>query len=210
MFTGGDFPAYDIFFDIISAFAPDENYFIVAADSGLEICNYYGFYPDVIVGDMDSLSDVALINSFPKSKVYRYPQDKDYTDTELAIRFIKEKQIDRFVLVGGGGGRLDQLLGLFYIYFRTFFPYLWITRKEVVFAMDRGVFNFSIPVGATVSFFPVYPDVTKADTVGFKWALDDLCWKMGDCGISNLISHPKQTVNVLSGRLLLIWNLFKV
>ncbi|MEM5947756.1 thiamine diphosphokinase [Spirochaetia bacterium 38H-sp] len=209
IFTGGDFPSYDVFLSVMAMVNAD-NFFIVAADSGLEICDSYGFVPDVIVGDMDSLSDVSLLDKFRTCEIYKYPQDKDYTDTELAINIIREKNIKSFFIVGGGGGRVDQLLGIYSIFFRDFFPDLWITGKEAVFSLNKGKYYFSFPVKSTVSFFPVCIQETLASTTGFKWPLDGLRWIPGDVGISNVVVETKQSVDVLSGRLLLVLNLFKV
>ncbi|MDR2485847.1 MAG: thiamine diphosphokinase, partial [Treponema sp.] len=64
---------------------------IVAADSGLITAETAGVKPDWILGDMDSLDDLRRLEAYPSQRILRYPSDKDYTDTELALNFLWEK-----------------------------------------------------------------------------------------------------------------------
>jgi thiamine pyrophosphokinase len=75
---------------------------IVAADSGLEPALAAGLSPDFVVGDMDSLSDISLLDRFPPSHVLTFPRDKDETDTEIGLRIMKERGCADITLAGGG------------------------------------------------------------------------------------------------------------
>ena len=114
---------------------PDE---VVAADSGLEtLMRYQSFFsrqrgcfsPSHIVGDMDSISDKSLLASFSKAKVELSPQDKDFSDTELALYKLAENgrtKNDRVTLIGGGGGRVDHLFAIFDIFSTYLSPDVWL------------------------------------------------------------------------------------
>lgn len=89
---------------------------VVAADSGLDRLTGV-IRVDHVVGDLDSVSDGALRHARAQgTEVHVHPADKDATDLELALDLIvdvvaPESGIDRLVVIGGGGGRLDHLLG---------------------------------------------------------------------------------------------------
>ena len=85
---------------------------IVAADSGLDLADRLGLQPDLVVGDMDSLADHARLDAFPPNRVKVFPSDKDETDTEIGLRLLRERGFRRVILVGGGEGRLDHLMGI--------------------------------------------------------------------------------------------------
>ena len=94
---------------------------IAAADSGLIAAEKAGIDPNWIIGDMDSLEEhtgdaLKFLAGYPKDHVLTYPREKDYTDTELAINFLKEKGCKEITIAGGGGGRIDHLLAVYYLF----------------------------------------------------------------------------------------------
>jgi len=176
---------------------------LIAADSGLDTLSSYGYCPDFVVGDMDSLKDRGLLESFDDKRVLVYPEDKDYTDTELAISTLYEKGCDSVSVIGGGGGRLDHLIAIYSLMFRDSAPLSWITDKEKVFLV-KGKFCINLKVNTLVSLFPVSSEVCKMSSLGLKWSLDDLQWKPGDVGISNVAMDERVQINMKSGKLAMI------
>jgi thiamine pyrophosphokinase len=77
---------------------------VIAADGGAEI----GVRPDLVVGDMDSISAATLAGI---ANVERHPADKDATDLELALTAALRWGREQILVVGSGGGRLDHLVG---------------------------------------------------------------------------------------------------
>ncbi len=61
--------------------------------------------PDLIIGDFDSLKKIP-----PNIPVIKYPEDKDFTDAELALQFCQNIKTKEVVLVGLLGRRLDHLI----------------------------------------------------------------------------------------------------
>ncbi|MDR3192027.1 MAG: thiamine diphosphokinase, partial [Treponema sp.] len=109
-FIGGEGPRPDLIRRILGE--DRAGILSVAADSGLMAAEGAGFRPDWIVGDMDSLDDPARLEKYPPERVLRYPGDKDFLDTELALSLLWEKGCTETWLLGGGGGRMDHLLGI--------------------------------------------------------------------------------------------------
>jgi thiamine pyrophosphokinase len=86
--------------------------YVVCADGGLEKAKNYGITPDVIVGDFDSV-DLSLLKEYEALNIpiMKFPAEKDYTDMELAAKFVLSKGFKDIVLIGASGSRLDHTLG---------------------------------------------------------------------------------------------------
>ena len=88
-------------------------YLIIAADSGLALADGLGLAVDVVVGDLDSALPADLDSARKAGAVIEpHPADKDATDLDLAMTAAIERGAERVVVVGGGAGRLDHLLGV--------------------------------------------------------------------------------------------------
>ena len=181
---------------------------IVAADSGLLAVESRGLRADWIVGDMDSLSDRTLLSRYPAERIRTFPVDKDDTDTELALRLLRELDCDEeIVLVGGGGGRLDHSLAIAALFDRDEAPDRWITRLEIVAAADSGrggVLAVSTDAGALISVFPAGSGPWRARSRGLKWPLDGLSWERGRFGISNVALSGDCELETVEGRFLVV------
>ncbi len=203
IFTGGEGPA--------PAFArklADAADFIIAADSGLVAAKAAGILPDLAVGDFDSLPDRGLLAAMPRETVLEYPTDKDDTDTELAIRVATERGADWIAIAGGGGGRLDHLLGVFSLFARRpgLAPREWHTGAESAYAISAGeTVRFSAMPGDIVSVFPINGDGSSGMTsTGLKWPLKGLVWEKGGFGISNVASGDGLSISAGTSSLVVI------
>jgi len=176
---------------------------IVAADSGLLLAEEMGVEPGIILGDMDSLPDRSLLERHKHAEIRVYPTEKDDTDTELALKCLQSRGCTESILIGGGGGRLDHLLGIVSLFYRPDPPCRWFTHgEEVIYISDtleiRGL------KGRVVTFMPVSREECRMKTEGLKWPLDSLRWKPGDIGISNIVLAEEARVTMLQGKLIMI------
>jgi thiamine pyrophosphokinase len=176
---------------------------VIAADSGLELANRFSITPDCIVGDFDSLSDKRLLNKFRNADVKRFETAKDYTDTEIALEAARDAGADDIVLVGGGGGRLDHLVGILALFHRTLRPNRWITDRSIV-QLITSEHEESGEVGRIVSFFPLSTGRSRMASHGLRWPLDELEWRLGDAGVSNEFIAPTISIAMKEGALLMI------
>jgi thiamine pyrophosphokinase len=176
---------------------------VVAADSGLSAAVEAGIDPDYVVGDMDSLADPVLLEKFPKVRTRILPADKDETDTEYGLRFLRELGCTDILIAGGGGGRLDHCLALAMLFERKDPPRRWITEKEDVLLIE-GIVEFDGRIGETLSVFPLGDGAECMRSTGLKWPLDGLCFPRGYGGISNRITAERVSIGVEKGRLLMV------
>jgi len=157
--------------------------FVCAADSGLDVLRSWGIAADLVVGDMDSIADPAVLSGYPE--VLRFPRDKDDLDTEIGLRELRARGYGRIVMAGGGGGRLDHLLALRSLLERPDGPDEWLSRAERVIRIG-GPTRFAMAVGTTVSVFPLSGGASGMHSHGLKWPLDGLSWNAGQFGVSNV------------------------
>ena len=105
--TGGPLP--DDAADLIRSLSEEtEDKVLIACDGGCDILARHNIVPDLVVGDMDSISDKGL--EFIKSNdvfVETYPVEKDWTDTEIALGKAEDGEI---FLVTPFSGRPDHTL----------------------------------------------------------------------------------------------------
>ncbi len=197
--TGGDAPGIERFSSELTG-----PVYIIAADSGLDTCLEYGITPDFITGDMDSIKNKKKLSDFPSKCVKIFPKDKDETDTEIAFRLLRERGIEKTVIVGGGGGRTDHFLGIVSLFDRDYHPSVWYTAQEMIVSIDSHRVFYDME-GAGVSFFPAGNGICKMKSSGLKWNLDGLQWVKGDAGISNKVLANPFSVEMETGRLIMIY-----
>ena len=100
IFTGGE-----IFHQYIEE-KPDGNDLVIAADAGYKNAALMGAHINILIGDFDSLGDIPD----DVDEVFRLPEEKDVTDTQIAVDIAVERGADEIVIVGSTSGRLDHTL----------------------------------------------------------------------------------------------------
>lgn len=176
---------------------------VVAADSGLDAAIRLGLEVDLVVGDMDSLSDGRLLDRISGARVLRFPQDKDETDTEIGLRILAERGCDRVIVAGGGGGAVDHFLGILLLFDRPAPPEAWVTRDA---SLVRLVGRRTIQVipGETLSFFPLGREARVLRSAGLRWPLDGLCLRRGFASLRNQASSGTIGLEIAEGGLLMV------
>jgi len=178
--TGGDNPPSSVIRHL-----SENSDIVIAADAGLEICIKAGIEPHIAIGDFDSV-DPAILSQLSTEKIFRFPEEKYYSDTELAIDAAHRYGAKDIILAGGGAGRLDHLLAVRALFERNDPIKEWHTAHESVFLVARGLrLQASMSINSIVSVFPVSGGASGMLSKGLKWPLDGLKWKRGEFGLSN-------------------------
>ena len=198
--TGGEGPAPEALREI--ARGAD---LLVAADSGLVAADNTGLSLDWVVGDMDSQDDPVRLEKYPPGRVIRYPREKDFTDTELALALLREKGCDEVWIAGGGGGRIDHLFAIFSLFEKEDPPDRWFTAHEEIRCLKEGrALDATLPPGSLVSVFPVGLGPWEAESEGLKWPLGGIAWERGGLGLSNVAAGAFR-IRPVRGRFLVMW-----
>ena len=204
VFANGDLPEIDW----IRPLLPHATA-IIAADGGGNHVARLGNRPDVLIGDMDSISEELLAGfEAAGTEVVRYAAEKDETDLELALLYADRHYPDDAIYVLGVlGGRLDQTLANVLLLahpqllgrpIRLVEPFqqAWIVNDRV--AIDGEI-------GDTVSLIPLGGTVIIETTAGLKWPLDNERLVFGPArGVSNVIVATPAAVKIKAGQVLCI------
>ncbi|MBM7617762.1 thiamine pyrophosphokinase [Weissella uvarum] len=88
-----------------------------AADRGALRLLTYGYQPELVVGDFDSMTKAEQTQVFAHAQKVVPKLDQDQTDTELLLKSLETyADVDRIDIYGATGGRLDQLFSNFWIF----------------------------------------------------------------------------------------------
>jgi len=182
---------------------------VIAADSGYDIARARGIDVDVLVGDMDSISDDGLAEATALAiPIERYPVDKDATDLEIAIDAAIRLGADDVTVYAGEGGRFDHLLGVALgLTSRRWenIRLVWKVRGSTVHrVVPSRPLTVGTRIGATVTLLPV-GDVAAATATGLQWPLESTDLDRGTThGLSNVAIAPTVSVTIETGALLVI------
>ncbi len=190
---------------------------ILCADGGTHHALALGLQPNLVVGDMDSLSKGAWKKLEQANvPIELHPRDKDETDLELAIRRAIEMDPDSILVVGALGGRLDQTLGNIALLSDSLLSTLdsrfddgaeeiFFCRKQAEApsrATRRGIEGRS---GDIVSLIPWNGAVYGVRAEGLKWSLHGgTLYPEKTRGISNEMTAQTASVSIESGLLLVV------
>ncbi|MDH7486121.1 MAG: thiamine diphosphokinase [Anaerolineae bacterium] len=185
-----------------------EDDWIIAADGGTLTALRWGWLPDTVIGDLDSLPD-ALRQRLEAvgCRFVTFPARKDWTDLELALQHAVKGGATEIVILGARGGRLDQELANLLLLSRP----EWATAlirlldgSEEACVIRREC-TLSGQVGDTVSLIALTPQVTGITTRGLEWPLQEGTLTFGSTlGISNVLTEPLAQVRVREGVLLVV------
>ena len=140
--SGGRPPSREFFVEVASGRK------IFCIDKGIELCEACEVIPNVLIGDFDSANQSAVKWARAKNiPVEKYPADKDFTDTQLALSRAAEIFGEHVaILTGCFGGRVDHL-------YSTIFSCAAANQK--IFLADECEIIFYLRGGesATINFF---------------------------------------------------------
>ena len=190
---------------------------VIAADGGARHAGPLGVEIDVWVGDGDSIDPAALeVLAARGVPLERSRQDKDESDTELAVVAALRRGADGLVILGGlGGARIDHelanigLLGMRALAGRP--ATLLDARTRISLVRAPGPEGEPVlralagRVGDLVSLLPLGTGVLGVTTAGLAYPLMDEPLPEGPArGLSNVRAAADASVVLRSGLLLVV------
>ena len=175
---------------------------IVCADGGANHARTLHLTPNVILGDLDSLSPSTkkTFNHIP----LLYIEDQESTDLEKAIEFCIQRNISTVDIIGATGDRLDHTtgsLGCFKKYGRDIELRIIDTVGRLQ-CINKSI-TFTANVGEKISLIPL-DRCSGVTTKNLKYPLTNAVLELGVReGVSNEAVSSKVTVRVMKGTLLL-------
>lgn len=193
---------------------------IIAADSGFDTAYEWQITPDVVIGDMDSIVQKSELSKLPPDSIHKWPHDKDFTDTELALKeavnfeeasragFCSVTKPDLFtILVGGDGGRIDHLFAIKQLFETNLFPNVWLCKSQAVICLESDTGIKAIKIEGlnevdSISVFPIHINQTPITenshiikSESLLWPLEKVQWHKDEFSLSNRIVLNKNATN---------------
>lgn len=189
---------------------PDD--YLIGADRGALFLAESGLPLHLAVGDFDSIDSRQF--EYVRARAERMLTfdaiDKDWTDTELALREALSLGFQEVVLAGVLGTRFDHTLANVYL--------LCLAADEGAAAVIAGERNEirlltgpgecrlqADPRYEQVSLLPVGGEASGITLHGFAYPLDNATLRIGmTLGVSNKLAAPEGVIELGQGRLLVI------
>ncbi len=148
---------------------------VLCTDSGANALTAWGLWPDLLIGDMDSIAPDALAAMQQKGvPIERHNPHKDLTDGQLACSLALEMGAKEVTILGGWGGRADHsfanLMMMRYmaeqgVCVRMRCPEQWVT------VCGTGRHEVKGPAGGTFSLLPISDGVVVRSIEGAEYPL---------------------------------------
>ena len=177
-----------------------EEQLIIAADGGYRLVKDKPV--QAVIGDFDTLG--YLPNDV---KTITHPTDKDKTDGEICLDYVKSIGGTEVTLYGGTGGHVDHVLGNVNLlaYGNEIGIDVKMVDKESTVYFVNSSLTASCNAGDVLSVLPYGGKCTFSSSKGLKYPLDGLnIAPYSSLGISNRFTEGKVEINVKEGSALVI------
>ncbi len=181
---------------------------ILCADGGANYAYKMGITPAYIVGDMDSIHP-PVVDYYKEQGVEfrRYPQRKDFTDTQLILALAEELNASEIVFLGSLGKRLDHTLSNLYCGGELALKgkKVWhYTANYAAYLVNKEI-TISGQVGDIVSVLALTDEAQGVYEEGFEYPLQNVILKKWNpYAISNVLAENEGVIKVREGLLLVI------
>jgi len=203
VFSGGLFEPGSFVKKIVSGAG-----YIICADGGARHANALRVIPNLVLGDFDTLTPLELeeLNRLG-AEIIRYPADKDYTDTHLALLKALELGFVEIDILAGLGGRMDHTLAnimLLALPQGEKARIRIIDEQHEIFLVRKDE-TITGTTGDVISLLPLSEQVDGISTKGLHYSLSGGTFTMGiPIGVSNFFSREEAVIEIKSGLLLVI------
>ncbi len=197
---GGDAPSVALLKACVA-----ETDFSIAADRGLEAFDAAGLEPDLLIGDMDSVSPDVLARYESRLSEDRLNCIKNDTDCEYALNLAVEKGAEEIILLGALGGRLDHALANLMMVVRAARSGVWaeIRAEGVRIVRIDGSYTLKGAKGSTVSLLPL-GEAHGVSIKGCYYTIENFTLASDTSrGMSNVVTADEAVFTVRDGDLML-------
>ena len=182
--------------------------FLVAVDGGLTHLQKMGKKPDLLIGDLDSITGKQT-SSIQKAsiEIVRFPKRKDETDLELALLEMVSRKFTILRIVGGLGKRFDHALVNLSLLTLPELQHIDVRLVDDTCEIFLVKQNEKIKgkSGDLISLVPLFGPVTDITTRDLEYPLrNETLYPEKSRGISNVMKRSTCEINFAKGNLLCI------
>ena len=179
--------------------------FVICADGGYDHLKGFGFDCDVVIGDMDSIT-TPIVDGVTRMQA---AQEKDETDTRLALDYLIERGYTDITMVGAMGGRCDHLFAnimlLEYAMHRG--AHLRIIDGNTIILLTLGLATVNVrgTKDDLLSLFSLTENIENVVTENLHYPLyGETLTRMDSLGISNIMLGERVSVRFDTGKMLIM------
>ena len=199
VFTGGNIRPENI------TEKPEADDIIIAADSGYNNAKAMGITPHLLVGDFDSLGKSNIPSGI---KTIELPEEKDVTDTHVAVDAAIENGASQIVIIGGLDGRLDHTLSNLAILRDLFDKNIYTVITDGVNRVRYIKSTSTLIARSRFKYFSLVADDEKikgVDIEGGKYPLKNgVIFRNRQFAVSNEITGNCALISVKKGGLVIV------
>ena len=188
--------------EFYGSFSPNADDLVIAADGGYNSLAERGIRCDLLIGDMDSISEIP-----DGVRALRHKVEKDETDMHLAYLEGARLGYSDFAIYGGVGGRVDHTFAnyclLSYIQKHGGRAKLY-DKTSVAYALTNGRVRLAATESKTVSVFAFGGDACGVSIRGLYYTLEGGTLRADfPLGVSNHTVGSEGEIEVIDGTLLI-------
>lgn len=175
---------------------------VIAVDGGAELCRMADIRPDLLIGDLDSVSPETRSRLEDAGVEVRREEDPSRNDLEKALDHMDREGIGSGIVTCFEGDRLDMLAGLLALLVHRSRPRLLLAgKRQLAERIDPGFHDLRI--GRDRAFSLVSPvESAEIDLQGARWELDRHLMSPGCGGVSNV--STEDSLHISASRPLLL------
>ncbi len=186
-------------------FVPQQDDYLIAVDGGYRYLQERGLYPDLIIGDFDSLEEMPQ-----HPNVVALNKEKDDTDMAAALQEGMEKGYQVFKIYGGTGGRFEHTVGnmqLLAALSQKGMRGFLIGHEWIMTAVTDGSIEFDESYKGYISVFSHTEESRGVYEKNLKYELHDaVLTNIVPLGVSNEFTGKKSKISVEKGTLIIIYS----
>ncbi|MCC5970776.1 MAG: thiamine diphosphokinase [Pararhodobacter sp.] len=156
---------------------------LVAVDSGADQALALGLMPELVIGDLDSISPEGRAAIAP-DRLWQVPEQDD-TDFDKALARVRAPVM---LALGFTGARLDHTLAAMSTLVRNRHARVVIDAGVDLCFLAPPRLQLSLPPGSRLSLFPMAP--VRCESAGLVWPTAGLAFDpVGMIGTSNIVAE---------------------
>ncbi len=189
---------------------PEPGDLVIGADLGAAHCLRWGWRPNLVIGDLDSLPAAAHATLAAQGSPFIIMSTrKDETDLELALDHALQAGAAVIVIVGVLGGRIDHTLANLLLLTRADLAACDVSMvdgNQTVRALRPGrPLTVAGQPGDTLSLIPVGGAAIGVTARHVEWPLHEAALALGSArGVSNILIGPTAELSIEQGLILVV------
>jgi thiamine pyrophosphokinase len=195
--ANGDIDEKTLLKTLEEEYAFDDEFMLICADGGFHNCLKMGLYPDLVIGDLDSIEKKE-----DGIKYISYNKEKDESDTQLALDYALRINMEKIIITGAIGNRIDHSLANIFLLANPTIQNedVCIVDHHCEIKIIKKTSYLKGKINQTVSLFSLAPYSYIIRTDGLKYPLNNEKLIFSPVrGLSNVFTNENAFIDMGKG-----------